>query len=346
MKSVGLNIIHFEIITFLIFISIFLTSNQTLSSAIVSEDSSFINYQVQFVKSFSSSNNFSKETGIFKKFTNLIFGEDLFNLVRPNFVIAKDSSHLFVLDQGMLLPLEINFAESEILYKDAGSINVYPSLIGMCFGENGRVYFSDSKLNKIFYFDEKDESPKKLNDSLELKQPTGIAFSKIYKEIIVSETSEHRLKILDEKGNIKKIIGKRGNENVQFNYPTYLWIDNFGNIYVNDAMNFRIQIFDRDGNFLKVFGEQGDASGYFASIKGIATDSYGHIYVVDALFHTVQIFDFNGNYLYKFGTRGKNNGEFYLPTGIYIDKNNYIYVADSFNSRVQIFKIVQREKND
>jgi DNA-binding beta-propeller fold protein YncE len=337
---------HLRFVVFLSLISIFFVSNQTLTSAKEIDNLDFINYKVEFIKSFSSSKNFPKETGLFKKFTNLIFGEDEFNLVRPNYIIAKDSTHLFILDYGLLLPLEIDFLNSEIHLKDGGSINAFPSLVEMCFGDNGRVYFTDSKLNKLYYFDENDESPKILNDSLVLKQPTGIAFSKINKEIIVSETTEHRLKFLDEKGNLKKIIGKRGNENVQFNYPTYIWIDDFGKIYVNDAMNFRIQILNKDGDFLKTFGEQGDASGYFASSKGIATDTFGHIYVVDALFHTVQVFDIDGNYLYKFGNRGKKDGEFYLPSGIFIDKNNYIYVADSFNSRIQIFQIVKSEKND
>ena len=68
---------------------------------------------------------------------------------------------------------------------------------------------------------------------------------------------------------------------MEFNFPTFIWIDNKGIVYLVDTMNYRIQILDKTGNFIFSFGSIGDATGYFARPKGIATDSHGNIYVAD-----------------------------------------------------------------
>ncbi|MFC2116805.1 6-bladed beta-propeller, partial [Bacteroidota bacterium] len=219
------------------------------------------------------------------------------------------------------------------------NIESMPSIVGSCFMSDNKILFTDSKLNKIFQFVPGTRNLQKLNDSLRLEQPTGIAYSIPNNEIWVVETKAHRIAILNEKGELIRTIGGRGNAPGKFNFPTYLWIDKTGMVYVVDAMNFRIQIFDRAGEYISSFGEIGDASGYFSRPKGIASDSYGNIYVADALFHVVQVFDRMGKLLYFLGSQGQEKEQFWLPTGIYIDDRNFIYIADSYNSRVQIFQL-------
>ncbi len=325
---------------YIIYIIFFLSGLDILSNQ-TQLDTSNNKFRIEFVKSINSTLDLKDNKGFLKVISEFILGDDEFNLVRPNGIIAYDTSDMFIIDQWWNSPIKVNFSNADFFsmeYEDQKFF--FPSLACICKAED-KVFFTDSKLNKLYYFNEEDLIIKIFAKNLEFNQPTGIAYSKKNMEFAISETANHRILILNDSGILKNIIGKRGIEDGEFNYPTYLWFDNFGNLYVNDAMNFRIQIFSETGDLIRVFGKQGDATGYFASSKGIATDSYKHIYVVDAIYNTVQIFDEFGNFLYNFGSKGKNSGEFVMPAGIYIDNKDFIYVADTYNSRIQIFKLVK-----
>ena len=269
----------------------------------------------------------------------LLGKEDVTAFQKPVDVIGFDLKNCIVLEQGNGTIFMIENDKIQIPKLLRKNETYFPSLVGSCILPDKSILFTDSKLNKIFSFSEDRKNLNELNEHLELSQPTGIAYSKLNKQIWVVETGKHQILVLDRNGQPIKTIGQRGSGTSEFNFPTSLWIDQNGLAYVVDALNYRIQIFDADGHFITMFGENGNGTGFLARPKGIATDGYGNIYVVDALFHTVQIFDRDGNFLYHFGTQGRNTSEFWMPSGIYIDKANYIYVADSYNSRIQIFKL-------
>jgi len=272
-------------------------------------------------------------------FTDLIFGKKPDALIKPMSVVARSKDTLWVADQGGGSILQVFNQVGEIVDFENMPVESLPSIVGSCFLPDQKILFTDSKLNQVFLFNPDLGELQFLNDSVKLEQPTGIAFSTVKQEIWVVETSAHRIAILNDRGEMLRTIGGRGNAPGKFNFPTYIWIDRSGLVYVVDAMNFRIQIFDKNGEFISAFGEIGDASGYFSRPKGIACDSYGHIYVSDALFHVVQVFDKTGQLLHTFGSQGQGKEQFWMPTGIYIDKENYIYIADSYNSRVQVFQL-------
>lgn len=278
-------------------------------------------------------------------FTNLLFGKAPDELIKPMSILAIHPNSFWICDQGNGSILEVSNKVGEITHFKKKDFENLPSLVGSCWMPNDHILFTDSKLNKIFKFSPTDKNLSVFNESVSLEQPTGIAYSSVNKQIWVVETSAHRISILNEKGDLVKQIGARGVDPGQFNYPTFIWIDQSGIVFVVDAMNFRIQIFDQNGAFISLFGELGDASGYMTRPKGIATDSFGHIYVADALFHVVQVFDRNGKLLDVIGSKGQDKEQFWMPTGIYIDDMDYIYIADSYNSRVQIFQLLVDESS-
>ncbi|MCD4736036.1 MAG: 6-bladed beta-propeller, partial [Bacteroidales bacterium] len=239
-------------------------------------------------------------------FTNLLFGKKPAALVKPMSVLAKNPDTVWIADQGTGSFLQVFDGVGEITQLRNKYIENIPSLVGTCILPGDKILFTDSKLNKIFQFLPGNHKLQILNDSILLKQPTGIAYSSVNKEIWVVETMAHRIAVLNEKGELIKQIGERGDAPGQFNFPTYIWIDKMGTVYVVDAMNFRVQIFDSNGEFVSLFGEIGDASGYFARPKGIATDKFCHIYIADELFHAFKIFERMGKLLYAFGSLGHN----------------------------------------
>ena len=273
-------------------------------------------------------------------FNSILFGIKPPALRNPVSVFAENTDDFWILDQGNKTVFRVQQEVGHIPQSIAKSEFDMSSLVGICSGPDKSLLFTDSHARKIYRLSPDRKKLDVLNKNLALEQPTGIAYLSSKREIWVLETKGHRIAVLNEKGDVIRRIGKRGNGPGEFNYPTHIWIDSKGTIYISDTMNFRIQVLNSDGGVISVFGEAGDASGYFASPKGVATDSFGNIYVVDALFHVVQVFDIKGNLLYKFGNQGHGNGEFWIPTGIFIDSHDRIYVADSYNSRVQVFQLI------
>jgi DNA-binding beta-propeller fold protein YncE len=296
---------------------------------------------VEWVKNWPSADKKNETRKLKDRLNSILFGIKTPVLCNPVAVFALNPEDYWILDQGGKTIFQIQNGLGDIPQSVRKTEFALSSFVGICGGANSSILFTDSKAGKIYSISPDIKRIHCLNDSLELEQPTGIAYNSERKEIWVIETKAHCITVLNENGGFIKRIGSRGNAPGEFNYPTHIWIDRKGYIFVTDALNFRIQMLDFEGTVLSVFGEAGDGSGFLARPKGIATDSFGNIYVADALFHVVQVFDIKGNYLYKFGNQGHGNGEFWMPMGIYIDDKNYIYVADTYNARVQVFQLIQ-----
>jgi len=299
--------------------------------------------QVEWVSSWPSLES-RQHSRSFKEYLNSIFfGIHRPELLNPVAVLAKNPASFMILDQGNQTMFQVVDEVGDIPQSVLKSDFPMSSVIGLCYGPDSSILFTDSKSGSIYRMVPGKKKLRLLNDTLKLDQPTGISFDPVLKEIYVIETRSHRICVLNENGVLIRRIGIRGNGTGEFNYPTHLWISKQGNIYVTDAMNFRIQVLDHEGSVISVFGEAGDATGYLARPKGIATDSSGNIYIVDALFHTVQVFNLKGEFLYGFGKQGHGNGEFWMPSGICIDDHDFIYVADTYNSRIQVFHLIRKE---
>lgn len=298
-------------------------------------------FSVEWMESYITEEDFGKEDGIFGKILQFILGDSKKRLVTPFNLVKLDKNRFFVLDHGYLQPMICD--KSGIKFVENDSIKIFPSLVGVCKFKSG-VLFTDSQLNKIFYYSNSDDELREFKTNTELHQPTGICTNINQTRIYVSETKEHRIVVFDKDGNFIKYVGKRGETKENFNFPTSLVVDSKDNLLILDVMNFKLKIYDSDLKYYKSFGAAGDATGYFSRPKALAVDSYNHIFIVDALFHTVQVFDEEGNFLYSFGGQGRNRGRMWLPTGIFIDDDNNIYIADSYNSRIQKFRLINGEK--
>lgn len=321
--------------------SLLFAASTAYSSELSKLDQNSEGYQIKWIGQFPSLEKPSSKKGFFKRVGELVLGKKTQLLVKPMAIVANNPSSFMVLDQWSRCLIAVEDQEAEKPRAFSKSNLEFPSLVDVCALPNGEYLFSDSGTGDIYILDENKKKIRVLNEGHKLQQPTGIAYSKVNKEIWVLETAAHKISVFDLKGQLIKEIGKRGSGLGEYNYPTHIWIDGEGRVYIVDSMNFRVQILDKGGTAQSVFGQMGDATGSFARQKGIATDSQHNIYVVDALFNTVQIFDKQGVFLHNFGSHGSEKGQFLLPTGIYIDDQDYIYIADSYNSRIQIFQLTE-----
>jgi DNA-binding beta-propeller fold protein YncE len=163
----------------------------------------------------------------------LILGkDDLTNLQKPVMAIRLKNLTTVILDQGLgtVFLSKDDIIEVPKIFKKQE--NLFSSLIGACNFQDNKLLITDSGSNKIFQLTDDFKLLNELNKELSLKQPTGIAYSKINNEIWVVETGEHRIVILDLLGNVKRILGNRGFAAGEFNYPTSIWIDSKGTAYI------------------------------------------------------------------------------------------------------------------
>ena len=174
---------------------------------------------------------------------------------------------------------------------------------------------------------------------LQAGRPHWVVVDEAQQRIIVSDTGNHRLQIFDLQGKFISFLGKNGNREKEFLFPTFLAQDSLGRTYVVDTINQRIQIFDKDLNFAGKFGDAGDILGYFGRPKGIAVDAAGNIFVSDSYFNVISIFDKERKPLLFFGRNDSGKGNLYVPMGLAINSQGEVIVADSQNLRAAVFKV-------
>jgi len=294
--------------------------------------------RIRFVRSISAPHDAGVRRSFLRRLADRLGGRPEVHFVRPTGV-AAGGGVVYVADPGAntLWVLDPGGKRSSAIDKIGSTRLVSP--VAVAARPDGAVYVADSVLGKVLLLDRKGDTSGVVVGS-GLKRPAALAYDAAEQHLYVADSAAQRILVYKADGEALFSWGERGSGAGQFNYPTYLALDNRGELLVTDALNFRVQAFDRDGKFLWQFGRHGDTSGSFAAPKGVAVDSDRHVYVVDTLFDVVQLFASDGTYLMSFGGRGSEVGQFWLPGGLFIDDRDRIYVADAYNRRVQVFEFL------
>lgn len=136
---------------------------------------------------------------------------------------------------------------------------------------------------------------------------------------------------------VVEVLGERGTNVDQFQFPTGLAVDPDGVLFVADSYSHCLKRITPDGG-VSVIGGRGSGRAQFLSPQGVATDGDGAFYVVEQGNCRVQKFTREGILTLVFGRPGRENGEFLGPTAITVaPSSGDIYVADTGGSRVQRF---------
>jgi predicted membrane-bound mannosyltransferase/DNA-binding beta-propeller fold protein YncE len=157
--------------------------------------------------------------------------------------------------------------------------------------------------------------------------------------LLVSDTGNHRIQIMDKEGNfLGQIGGANGLSGAGLGFfyePVGLTVDENGGLVVADTWNGRLQQFSPEFFPIGEWPVTHWAGNFSVNNKPyVATDSGGRVYVTDPEQYRVLIFGPNGQYLGKFGQFGTDINSLSLPTGIFIDEQDNIYIADAGNNRI------------
>ncbi len=308
--------------------------------------------RIEFVRSVISDEDLNKDNTFSQALVNFLAGEKPTpnRIAEPmGLAVSDDGQRLYVSDFAQLEVFVFDFAKKT--FTKVGEEEKLARPVGVALDGQENLYVVEQLKKGIAVFNREGKKLRFITDAT-LERPSGIAIDRKRGKIYLADTAhtkstEHSVKIFNMAGELLGKIGhEKGGGEGQFLFPTYVSLDNRGNLYVTDTLNSRVQMFDPDGKYLKTFGERGNGWGMFDKPKGVAIDSFGNVYVADSGWSNVQIFNQKGQILLFFGGRGPIPGMLRNPTAVTIDNSNHIYVADYLNHRVEEYRLVNTTAED
>ncbi len=156
-------------------------------------------------------------------------------------------------------------------------------------------------------------------------------------QLVIADTGNHRLQIVDRTGRFISQVGGEGFEPGQLYEPVGLAISPDGFIYVAETWNRRVQTFTSAFSTYLTWPVEAWEGNNTGNKPYLALDNQGRLYITDPEGYRVLIFDREGHYLAQFGRFGQDMSSFNIPNGIALDNENHIYVVDSGNGRILKF---------
>ena len=174
---------------------------------------------------------------------------------------------------------------------------------------------------------------------LQFADPKGIAIHWATGKILVADSNNHRIQVLNADLTFSHSFGKKGKRDGEFQFPWDVACDNNGNVYVVDNENHAIQKFSLEGMFLLKFGSKGEEAGKLSWPSGITVDKHNMIYITDDN-HAISIFKDDGTFVKRIKDERtavrKGGTSLKHPIGITTDSMGQVYVCDCWNSRLII----------
>lgn len=296
--------------------------------------------RVQYLTSFSSSEDIEGKSGGFSKF---VLGDvPLKPIIKP-YGVALHDGKIYVCDTvGNSIEI-LNLAEKTFEYFRPTGNGQLMNPINIDLSSDGKMYVADPRRGQVLIFDEQRNFTATIGSHGDLK-PTDVKLQD--DKIFICDLKTHAIRVykvsdLTYLYSIPK-EGSKDEKNQLFS-PTNFDIDSSGNIYVSDMGDFIVKKFSPEGELLKTFGSHGDSLGQLARPKGVAVDKAGRVYIVDAAFENIQTFDAEGQLL-MFFPEGEEL-KLVLPAGTIIDYDNIKYftpyVDKSFSLECVILVVSQ-----
>ncbi|CAF1425838.1 unnamed protein product [Adineta steineri] len=137
----------------------------------------------------------------------------------------------------------------------------------------------------------------------------------------------------------------KGDQLNQFNYPSFIFVDEDQSVYVTDRDNSRVMKWRKDANEGTIVaggnGEGGNLN-QLSSSAGVIVDNLGQVYVADFDNHRVMRWregKEEGEIVIGGNGEGDRSNQFSGPNDLSFDEQGNLYVVDNGNARIQKFEI-------
>ncbi|CAF1246209.1 unnamed protein product [Adineta steineri] len=138
----------------------------------------------------------------------------------------------------------------------------------------------------------------------------------------------------------------KGDQLNQFNFPTFIFVDEDQSVYVSDTSNHRVMKWRKDateGIVVAGGNGQGENLNQLSSPHGVIVDDLGQIYVADCWNDRVMRWcegKAEGEIIVGGNGLGYRSNQLNRPRGLFFDDEKNLYVADFSNHRIEKFEII------
>ncbi len=217
------------------------------------------------------------------------------------------------------------------------------SPVGVCVGEDGRVFVADPGLRcvHVFGIETRDyetwRPPPAEEGGVPMTNPIALALDPSGR-LLVTDSAEGTVLIFDADGGFVGTIG----DNLLAR-PAGIAVDPAdGRIFVVDTGGHEVVVLAPDGEEIARFGGRGGGPGQLNYPTHVALDGEGNVWVSDSLNFRVQAFGPGYEPLRSVGEKGDMPGYFAQPKGVGVHPAGHLYVVDAHFEAVQIFDLEGR----
>ena len=147
---------------------------------------------------------------------------------------------------------------------------------------------------------------------------------------VVADFSNHHLQVWTAEYTLSSVIGSKGSQPLQFDYPWDIATHPNGQLFITDSENHRIQVLNHNFTYSHSFGSKGSYPGQFNEPRGIAINTVGQVFVADYGNSRVQKFTLEGVVLNVIYAKGRF-GQLDRPQGLCIDDKDTLYVTEWYS---------------
>jgi DNA-binding beta-propeller fold protein YncE len=219
----------------------------------------------------------------------------------------------------LTLVLALVIAVSQALAGEIRGDWKFPSDIAV---SGKKLYVVDGLNNRVAVYDLYGEH---LGD-IKVEKPFGIY---IDRGLLYVTSQEGKLYVMDEYGNIEKVMKLKGRP---------VDVVKLGNrLYITNGKTNTVDIYTTDGSLLKRVGGKGSAPGLFVGVF-MADGGKNLLFVVDTVNARIQEFAPDGRFVRQFGKFGIEEGNIFRPKSVALC-GDLLLVSDCITGVVQAFDI-------
>ena len=205
---------------------------------------------------------------------------------------------------------------------------------GRCYavacGSDGMLYAANDNTEEILVINGTGQIARRFKNDCSYVH--GITFSKSG-NIVISDFSNHVIKIYTPTGRLVRGFGGRGSKQGQLSGPIGVAVNEEGHLFIAESGNHRISVFTENGQFLRCFGSCGSGAGCFKFPWYLCISPDGLVYITDYNNHCIKVHDQDGRYIRQFGEDVVK-----YPTGIAVTSDGHIIIVSSYSAnKISIF---------